>query len=193
MRKSDHQIETVNSDQMVPVFSLMCPGISLSTLSHDIRLLDILKFKEICNRVAVTIDYSDYHKFSDVNVIDNKLVQREKFEVDNDKLVPRTNENEYNREHPYHRWQTYHPSREPKTDIVGDTDKIRSFLEAYKITDVTWVFWWYNPEYSEDISISHYRCTEGTTNMGYQCVPAHKHVPRYIFTRYPFPQTGMNM
>ena len=190
VEKSNDQIE-VDSDQMVPVFSLMCPGISLSTLSHDIRLLDILKFKDICNKVSVTIEY--FPDNTDVNVIDNKLVQRTKFEVVNNTLVQRTNENEYSREHPYSPNQIYHPSVNTTTDLVGDTDMISSFLEAQKITDVTWLKKKDNADYREDMSVSPWTCHEGTTDSGYQCVPAHWHVPRYIFTRYPFPKTGLEM
>ena len=193
MGKFDAQIETVDSDQMVPVFSLMCPGISLSTLSHDIRLLDILKFKDICNRVSVTIEYSDDPQYSDVNVIDNKLVQRTKFEVVDNTLVQRKTENVYSREHPYSPRQIYHPSLNQTTDLVGETDMISSFLEAQKITDVTWLHWWDNWDYREDITISPYTCSEYRTNLGYQCVPAHQHVPQYIFTRYPRPKTGLEM
>ena len=191
--KSNDQIENGNSDQMVPVFSLMCPGISLSTLSHELRLLDILKFKDICNRVAVTIEYDDDPDYSDVNVIDNQLIQRTKFEVVNNTLVQRTNENEYSREHPYSPNQIYYPPLKLTTDLVGDTDMISSFLEAQKITDVTWLHWWDNWNYREDIVVSPFGCDEGKTNKGYQCVPAQHHVPYYIFTRYPFPKTGLEM
>ena len=191
MGKSNDKIETVDSDQMVPVFRLMCPGISRSTLSHDIRLLDILKFKDICNKVSITIEYNHYS--TDVNVIDNKLVQRTKFKVVNSTLVQRTNENEYSREHPYSPNQIYHPTLKPTTDLVGDTDMISSFLEAQKITDVTWLHWWDNVDYREDIVVSPFTCSEGTTNGGYQCVPVHRFAPRYIFTRYPRPKTGLEM
>ena len=190
MEKSNEQTETVDSDQMVPVFSLMCPGISLSTLSHDIRLLDILKFKDICNKVSVTIEYAP--DYTDVRVIDNKLVQRTKFEVVNNTLVQRKTENEYSWEHPYAWGQTYHPALESTTNLVGDTDTISSFLEA-QITDVTWLHWSDNADLREDISVSPWGCDEDATNNGYQCVPAHQHVPWYIFTRYPRPKTGLEM
>ena len=153
----------------------MCPGISLSTLSHDIRLLDILKFKDICNRVSITIEYDP--GYTDVNVIDNKLVQR-------------TNENEYSREHPYSQRQIYHPSIHQTTDLVGETDMISSFLEAQKITDVTWLQWTRNVDHRHDISVMPYKCK---AYKGDTCVPAHRHVPRYIFTRYPDPKTGLEM
>ena len=154
--------DTFDSDQMVPVFSLMCPGISLSTLSHDIRLLDILKFKEICNIVSVTVEYADF--YTDVKVVDNKLVQRTKYEVlvdefdyETNTLVERTNENEYSRENRYSAyWQIYHPDLNSTTNIVGDTDIISSFLEAYKITDVTWVHWWDNYNLREEFKYKKY-------------------------------------
>ena len=175
---------------MVPVFSLMCPGISLSTLSHDIRLLDFLKFKEICNRVAVTIEYDDSGPYGDIKVINNQLVQLTKFEVVNNTLVQRTNENEYSREHPYSPNQIYHPTLNQKTDLVGDTDMISSFLEAQKITDVTWLHWQDNADHREDISVSPHSCRAGSK---YQCVPANRHVPHYIFTPYPDPKTGLDV
>ena len=176
-KSNDDQIETVDSDQMVPVFSLMCPGISLSTLSHDIRLLDILKFKEICNRVFVTIEYNP--DWTDVDVIDDKLVQR-------------TNDNGYSREHPYSQLQVYYPSLKQMTELVGDTDIISSFLEAQKITDVTWVHYWDNPYLREDFAMSPFKCPD-TVGTVYQCVPSYKYGANYIWTRYPLPQTGLDM
>ena len=188
--KFDAPIETVDSDQMVPVFSLICPGISLSTLSHDIRLLDILKFKDICNRVSVTIEYDDTI-YSNVNVINNKLVQRTKFEVVNNTLVQRKTENVYSREHPYSPYQIYHPSLNTTTDLVGDTDMISSFLEAQKITDVTWLRGKRNVDHRHDIAVMPYTCRAYSRDT--LCVPAHRHVPKYIFTRYPRPKTGLEM
>ena len=185
---------------MVPVFSLMCPGISLSILSHDIRLLDILKFKDICNRVAVTIEYPN--NGTDVYVKDNMLAQRTKEYIYQrgrkkrkyvKKDAPRANENEYSREQPYsmgYFGMDYHPSLESRTDLVGETDMISSFLEAQKITDVTWVKRWDNADYREDMSVTSNTCHESTL---YQCVPAHQHNPWYIFTRYPDPKTGLDM
>ena len=81
----------------------------------------------------------------------------------------------------------------PLTDLVGDTDMISSFLEAHKITDVTWIHWWDNVGLTDDIAVSPFSCSEYNTNQGYQCVPAHKYDPWYIFTRYPRPQTGLSM
>ena len=52
--------------------------------------------------------------------------------------------------------------KEPK--LVGDTDMISSFLEAQKITDVTWIHWFDNVDYREDIVVSSFSCDEGTTN-----------------------------
>ena len=177
MEKSTKQMGNVDSDKMVAVFSLMCPGISGSTLAHDIRLLDSLKFKQICNRVTVTIEYDPVN--TDVRVIDNKLVER-------------TNENGYSREQPYSSYSTYMPPLKPMTDLVGDTDIIGSFLEAHKITEVTWLHWSNNTDWIEDISVSPWTCTDTTLDT-YQCVPAHQHVPRYIFTPYPEPVTGLTL
>ena len=212
MEKSNDQIENVDSDQMVPVFTLMCPGISLSILSHDIRLLNILKFKDICNRVAVTIEYDPIK--TDVYVTNNKLHQKTKvciynggrkdakYDVRCNGLtrdgqilngLTRANENVYSREQPYspgHFGMTYHPSLESKTDLVGETDMISSFLEAQKITDVTWVKKEDNADYREDMSVIPTTCQESTIH---QCVPAHQHKPWYIFTRYPRPKTGLDM
>ena len=198
VEKSIGQIENVDSDQMIPVFSLMCPGISLSTLSHDIRLLNILKFKDICNRVAVTIEFDP--KSTDVAVVDNKLVQRTKFkkvvwnkEKERLEQVQRKNKNEYSQEHGYSHIQTYHPSFDQTTDLVGDTDMLSSFLESYKITDVFWISSIQNTYLREDFAVRPFKCREYRTNQGYQCVPAHQHVPWYIFTRYPPPETGLEM
>ena len=197
MGKYDTQIETVDSNQKVPVFSLMCPGISLSTLSHDIRLLDILEFKDICNKITLSIEYYTMNTdISDVEILDNKMVQKTKFEKVRNfggkkpEQVQRTNENEYSREHPYSSMQTYQPSLEPSTDLVGDTDMISSFLETYKITDVTWIPYLGNTDHREDISVSPHSCRAGSK---YQCVPANRHVPHYIFTPYPRPTTGLDV
>ena len=187
MGKSNDKIETVDSDQMVPVFSLMCPGISLSTLSHDIRLLDFLKFKEICNRVAVTIEYANYEfrqlYYTDVFVSFDKKLSQRIFSC----------ENGYSRDCRYKTRKPFHPSITQTTDLVGDTDMISSFLEAHKITDVTWLNYELNTDLRDDIAVRPFKCTEYRTNQGYQCVPAHKHLPHYIFTRYPRPKTGLDM
>ena len=85
---------------------------------------------------------------------------------------------------------TYHPSLESRTDLVGETDMISSFLEAQKITDVTWLHWWYNDDRIADVRISPFVCIYYKNQ---QCVPAHQHIPMYIFTRYPRPKTGLEM
>ena len=183
MEKSTKQMGNVDSDKMVAVFSLMCPGISGSTLAHDIRLLDSLKFKQICNRVTVTIEYDPVN--TDVRVIDNKLVER-------------TNENGYSREQPYSSYSTYMPPLKPMTNLVGDTDIISSFLGAHKITEVTWVdIKDKTDDYVEDISVSPSKCEyvrQRTDSVfRYQCAPPHQHMPRYIFTPYPEPVTGLTL
>ena len=151
-------------------FSLMCPGISLSTLTHDLTLHGRKSFEQICNQLTTTIEYDDHPKYSDVEVSDNKLVRRS---YDNE---------QYSVENPYSANQVYMPSIEMTTDLVGDTEMISTFIDKYKL-NVNWIHWLDNANLTEDIAVSPFDCS--TISHRYQCIPPHSHVPWYIWTRYP--------
>ena len=175
MPDSDEPIEDSDLNKMVTKFTLMCPGISMSTLTPGLSLHGSLSFKEICNQLTTTIEYSpDGEGYSDVEVSDNKLVRKSN---DNGK---------YSKENPYSSMQVYIPSIEMKTDLVGDTEMISTFIDKYQL-NVNWIHWWYNANYTEDIAVSPYACGAGSglSDTRYQCVPPKGHIPRYIWTRYP--------
>ena len=176
MPDSDEPIEDSDLNKMVTKFTLMCPGISMSTLTPGLSLHDRLSFKDICSQLTTTIEYSpDGEGYSDVEVSDNKLVRKSN---DNGK---------YSKENPYSSMQVYIPSIEMKTDLVGDTEMISTFIDKYQL-NVNWIHWWDNANLTEDIAVSPYRCYTSyisDSRSEYQCVPPHKHEPRYIWTRYP--------
>ena len=153
-------------------FSLMCPGISLSTLTHDLTLHGRKSFEQICNQLTTTIEYDDDPGYSDVEVSDNKLVRNP---IDN---------GQYSKENPYSKRQVYMPSIEMKTDLVGDTEMISTFIDRYKL-NVNWIHWSDNVNRTEDIAVCPFTCSQYRFDIGYQCVPPHRHVPLYIWTRYP--------
>ena len=153
-------------------FSLMCPGISLSTLTHDLTLHGRKSFEQICNQLTTTIEYADEPMYSDVEVSDNKLVRKS---YDNEK---------YSKENPYSGRKVYMPSIEITTDLVGDTEMISTFIDKYKL-NVNWIHYWDNVYLTEDIAVSPFLCTQYRLDQGYQCVPPKEHIPRYIWTRYP--------
>ena len=76
------------------------------------------------------------------------------------------------------------PSIEMTTDLVGDTEMISTFIDKYRL-NVNWVHWWYNVNFTEDIAVSSFMCSQYRLDLGYQCPPPHKHTPLYIWTRYP--------
>ena len=149
-------------------FSLMCPGISLSTLTHDLTLHVRKSFEQICNQLTTTIEYDDSPYYSDVRVSDNKLVG---WSNDNGR---------------YNYYQVSMPAFEMISDLVGDTEMISTFIDKYKL-NVNWIHWWENANTTEDISVCPYVCGfgSGLSDTRYLCVPSHKHVPLYIWTRYP--------
>ena len=155
-------------------FSLMCPGISLSTLTHDLTLHGRKSFEQICNQLTTTIEYDPDPKYSDVEVSDNKLVRKS---YDN---------GQYSQENPYNFYHVSMPAFEIVTDSVGDTEMISTFIDKYKL-NVNWIHWWENANTTEDISVCPYVCGfgSGLSDTRYLCVPSHKHVPLYIWTRYP--------
>ena len=153
---------------MVTKFTLMCPGISMTTLIPGLSLHGSLSFKEICNQLTTTIEYDP--NYSDVEVSDNKLVRK-------------SNDNGQNsKENPYSQQQVYIPSITFETDFVGDTEMISTFIDRYRL-NVNWIHYYDNANLTEDIAVSPFDCS--TISHRYQCVPPHQHVPRYIWTRYP--------
>ena len=78
MPDSDELIIDSDLNKMVTKFTLMCPGISMSTLTPGLSLHGSLSFKEICNQLTTTIEYDDRMNstYSDIDVSDNKLVRR---------------------------------------------------------------------------------------------------------------------
>ena len=188
MPDSDELIKNSHKNKMVTKFTLMCPGISMSTLTPGLSLLGSLSFKEICNQLTTTIEYDDDPGYSDVEVSDNKLVRRSN---DNGqysihaKLGRMYNLRSGNW---YSRRQVYIPSIEMETDLVGDTEMISTFIDRYRL-NVNWVPWWNNANLTEDIAVSPFKCDSrdglSYSNYRYQCVPPYKHIPQYIWTRYP--------
>ena len=169
MPDSDELIIDSDLNKMVTKFTLMCPGISMSTLTPGLSLHDRLSFKDICSQLTTTIEYSpDGEGYSDVEVSDNKLVRKSN---DNGK---------YSKENPYSSMQVYIPSIEMKTDLVGDTEMISTFIDKYKL-NVNWIHWLDNAKRTDDIRVCPFWCDIGS----FQCLPPHRHVPEYIWTRYP--------
>ena len=169
---------------MVTKFTLMCPGISMSTLTHGLSLHGSLSFKEICNQLTTTIEYDDRMNstYSDIEVSDNKLVRRSN---DNGlysihaKLTRTYNLRSGNW---YSRQQAFMPNIEMRSDLVGDTEMISTFIDRYRL-NVNWIHYYDNANLTEDIAVSPFDCS--TISHRYQCIPPHSHVPRYIWTRYP--------
>ena len=156
-------------------FSLMCPGISLSTLTHDLTLHGRKSFDQICNQLTTTIEYDDDPNYSDVEVSDNKLVRKS---IEN---------LQYSVENPYSANQVYMPDIKMTTDLVGDTEMISTFIDKYRL-DVNWIRYQDNAKGTHDIAVSPFKCDKGGVSYSrrsLQCVPPHKHVPKYIWTRYP--------
>ena len=168
---------------MVIKFTLMCPGISMSTLTPGLSLHGSLSFEEICNQLTTTIEYDDDSGHSDVEVSDNKLVRKS---IDN---------GQYSEENPYSKRQVYMPNLEMRTDLVGDTEMISTFIDKYNL-NVNWVHKWENANLTEDIAVRSFACNSGGlsySRRNTQCVPPHKHVPWYIWTRYPQETSELSM
>ena len=167
---------------MVTKFTLMCPGISMSTLTPGLSLHGSQSFEEICNQLTTTIEYDDDPNYSDVEVSDNKLVRKS---IDN---------GQYSKENPYSKRQVYMPSIEMRSDLVGDTEMISTFIDKYKL-NVNWIYLWDNVYYTEDMSVSAWVCGAGSgfSDKRYLCVPPHRHVPLYIWTRYPLEISELSM
>ena len=172
MPDSDEPVKDSHKNKMVTKFTLMCPGISLSTLTPGLSLHGSQSFEEICNQLTTTIEYDDHPGYSDVEVSDNKLVRK-------------SNDNGQNsKKNPYSKQLVYMPDIEMRTDLVGDTEMISTFIDKYKL-NVNWIHWWYNANLTEDIAVCPFVCSQYRLDLGYQCLPSHRRVPRYIWTRYP--------
>ena len=114
----DKPIKYSHKNKMVTKFTLMCPGISMSTLTHGLSLHGSQSFEEICNQLTTTIEYSPEEEgYSDIQVSDNKLVRKS---IDN---------GQYSKENSYSTGQVYIPSVEMTTDLVGDTEMISTFID----------------------------------------------------------------
>ena len=173
MPDSDEPIKGSELNKMVIKFTLMCPGISMSTLTPGLSLHGSLSFNEICNQRTTKIQYIDIPFYSDMEVSDNKLVRRS-----NDNGQYSKNGKEYSKR------QIYMPSLNMTTDLVGDTEMISTFIDKYKL-NVNWMHWWYNANRTEDIRVCPYICERGALSYGMHCVSPHGHGPLYIWTRYP--------
>ena len=172
MQDSDEPVKDSDLNKMVTKFTLMCPGISMSTLTPGLSLHGSLSFKQICNQLTTSIEYDDDPGYSDVEVSDNKLVRKS---IDN---------GQYSKENPYSSSRVYIPSIEMETDLVGDTEMISTFIDKYRL-NVNWINYYDNANSTEDIATSPFVCRQYRLDQGYQCVPPHSHAPWYIWTRYP--------
>ena len=150
-------------------FSLMCPGISLSTLTHDLTLHGRKSFEQICNQLTTTIEYDDDPLYSDVEVSDNKLVRKS------------IDDGQYSKENPYSAQQVYMPDIEMTTDLVGDTEMISTFIDKYRL-NVNWIYWLDNANQTDDIRVCPFKCRN---YRGFICLPSQGHISWYIWTRYP--------
>ena len=180
---SDELVTDSDLNKMVTKFTLMCPGISMSTLTPGLSLHDSLAFKEICNQLTTTIEYHDDPNYSDVEVSDNKLIRRS---IDN---------GQYSKENPYSKRHVYMPDIDMTTDLVGDTEMISTFIDKYKL-NVNWIHWLDNGDRTYDISVKPYACNSGGlsySRQNTQCVPPHQHVPYYIWTRYPEEKSDLTL
>ena len=177
MPDSDELTIDTPENKMVTKFTLMCPGISMSTLTPGLSLHGSLSFKEICNQLTTTIEYDDNPGYSDVEVSDNKLVRRS-----NDNGQYSKNGKEYSK------GQVYMPTIEMRSDLVGDTEMISTFIDKYQL-NVNWIHWLDNVNLTEDIAVCPYDCPLGE----YQCVPPYRHSPWYIWTRYPQEKSDLTL
>ena len=174
MPDSDEPIEDSELNKMVTKFTLMCPGISMSTLTPGLSLHGSLSFKQICNKLITTIEYADDGWYSDVEVSDNKLVRRSN---DNGQYSVKSGNT-------YSKRQAYIPSIEMETDLVGDTEMISTFIDKYRL-NVNWINYFENVNRDHDIAVGPFTCGGRYIRSSTQCVPPHQHVPWYIWTRYP--------
>ena len=181
MPDSDEPIKDSDLKKMVTKFTLMCPGISMSTLTPGLSLHGSQSFEEICNQLTTTIEYDDDPGYSDVEVSDNKLVRRS-----NDNGQYSVYRNWYSQQ------QVYMPSIEMTTDLVGDTEMISTFIDKYKL-NVNWIHYWDNVNLTEDIAVSPFVCTQNRLDQGYQCPPPKEYLPRNIWTRYPEEKSDLTL
>ena len=145
---------------------------------HGLHLSDNLSFKQICDKEAIVIEYDDDSRYSDVEVSNNSLIKRSNDDPDG-----------------YWPWKGPNVKMPDfsRSDAVEDTELISTFLERSKITDVTWISNWNNMFSIEDVMVRPAWCdVDHGTSKGYQCVPPHMYVPRYIWTA-PQPRQGLIM
>ena len=130
-----------------------------------------LSFKQICDKKAVVIQYDHRDIDIDIEVYDNKLVKR-------------------SNDDPGGYWPWKGPSvKMPdyrRTDTVGETELISTFIERSNITDVTWVPIG-NVSILANVLIMKAPCY---VNSAY-CVAPNRYDPRYIWTAPK--QQGLNM
>ena len=172
MPDSDELVTDSHKNKMVTKFTLMCPGISMSTLTPGLSLHGSQSFEEICNQLTTTIEYDDDGWYSDVEVSDNKLVRRSN---DNGQYSDTENGTWYSGR------QVYMPSIEMKTDLVGDTEMISTFIDKYRL-NVNWIHWLDNANQTDDIRVCPFKCRN---YRGFICLPSQGHISWYIWTRYP--------
>ena len=195
MPDSDELIKDSHKNKMVTKFTLMCPGISMSTLTHGLSLHGSQSFEEMCNQLTTTIEYADPPE-SDVEVSDSKLVRRSN---DNGQYWDHTKVGRYfvrlRSGNWYSRQQAFMPNIEMRSDLVGDTEMISTFIDKYKL-NVNWVHKWENANLTQDIAVRSFACNSGGlsySRRNTQCVPPHKHVPWYIWTRYPEEKSDLTL
>ena len=172
MQDSDEPVKDSDLNKMVTKFTLMCPGISMSTLTHGLSLHGSQSFEEMCNQLTTTIDYDD-PPYSDVEVSDNKLVRRS-----NDNGQYSKNGKWYSKK------QVYMPNIEMRSNLVGDTELISTFIDKYKL-NVNWRHRSSEGYGMPDLSLLQHKCDRDALNSGGHCVSPYKHLPWYIWTRYP--------
>ena len=158
---------------MVIRFTMTCPGISLSTLIPGLSLPSSLSFKQMCNQQTTTIEYAGHFDSTDVEVSDNKLVRRS-----NDNGQYSKNGKWYSKK------QVYMPDLSMRSDLVGDTELISTFIDKYKL-NVNWRHRSSEGYGITDLSLLQHKCDRDALNSGGHCVSPYKHLPWYIWTRYP--------
>ena len=167
---SYEDLQNFDLKKMVTHFSLMCPGVSLSTLTHDVSLYGSLSFKQICSRKTAKFLYINNPSSTDIATSDEQLIRR-----------PSENKH-YDRKSPYSVRQVYMPDIEMTTDLVGDTEMISTFIDKYEITDVKWLHWFHKERGSSDLVIGPFVTRARRHHQG---VPPHRHTLKYIFTKHP--------
>ena len=167
-----HQVKALDLNRLVIQFSMMCPGIAMSTLSHGLNLHDErVKFRDVCYRRIADIVWIG-EPYSDLNLIDGQI-------------EPRSNEKTYSYE------RDFRPSHEMQTDRVGDNEMITTFIEKYNITDINWINYfdiWLQPTWDMDFVVVPIQAL-GPGSFGFlgdisYTVP-HWYLNVYLWTKFP--------